>query len=413
MKKILIFIWLSISLAIGFCFADEISRLQITETNSKECFAGGDKNKRYFLINPGDDTEVPGYGFGLVVVLPGETGGADLLDFVKDIYKDSLDKKFIVAQLIAIRWDRKQRVTWPTETNKVEGQLFSTEEFIEAAIEDVREKYKINNQRIFTLCWDSAGQAGYMASVRKDTPITGSLIVMSDFQKDWLGDIKDIKGKAYYILHSVADDICPIEMPQLAYKLIAENGGIVNMETYKGGHGWQGYSLKIVKLGMRWLKKNHSNVKDIQNDQVVLADPENAEKALQIVPLSGIGTARFKMSKNEIISEFGQPQRITDNTLFYLSHGLQLSLLPKDESLISIACGSTNEADKDMIRLCDCRTNKDIGMGSSKEDIFNAYGIPSSEVALQENVTMMFYDNIKAQFIVTDNKVTYMIFKKP
>jgi predicted esterase len=413
MKKRSILIWLSIFLVAGGCFANRISRLQITEANSKECFAGDDKNKKYFLINAGNDIDVPGYGFGLVVVLPGETGGADLLDFVKELYKNSLDKKFIVAQLVAVRWDRKQRIIWPTETNKVEGQLFSTEEFIEAVIEDVRDKYKINNQRIFTLCWDCAGRAGYMASVRKDTPITGNLIVMSDFQIDWLGDIKNVNGKAYYILHSVADDICPVEMPQLAYKLIADNGGIVNMETYKGGHGWQGNSLKTIKLGMRWLKKNHTSVKSIQSDPVKQAEPEEAEKILRIVPLSGIGDIRFRMNKNKIINEFGQPQRINDNKLFYLSHGLQLSLSPKDESLMAIACGATNETDKDMIRLCDCKTSKGIGMGSSREDVVKAYGKSSSEVPVQENVTMMFYDNIKAQFVVTDNKVTYMIFKKP
>ena len=413
MKRRALFIWLSMLWAAGACFAEEVSRLQITDVNSKECFAGGDNNKKYFLINAGDDTTVPGYGFGLVVVLPGETGGADQLDFVKELYKDSLDKKFVVAQLVAVRWDRKQKITWPTETNKVEGQLFSTEEFIEAVIEDVRDKYKINNQRIFTLCWDNSGQACYTASVRKDTPITGSLIVMSDFQIDWLGDIKNVKGKAYYIIHSVADNIYPIEMPQLAYKLIADSGGIVTMETYKGGHGWQGNSLKMIKLGMRWLRKNHTGVKDIQSDQIMQAEPEDAEKVLQIVPLSGIGAVRFRMNKSNIISEFGQPQRVTDNKLFYLSHGLQLSLSPKDDSLIAIACGTTNEADNDMIQLCDCKTSKGIGMGSSKEDIITAYGNSSSEVAVQENVTMMFYDNIKAQFVVTDNKVTYMVFKKP
>ena len=413
MKKRSLFIWLSIVFTVGTCLADGISSLQITEVSSKQCFAGGDENKKYFIINAGDDNEAPGYGFGLVVVLPGETGGADLLDFVKELYKNSLDKKFIAAQLVAPRWDRKQRIIWPTETNKVQGQLFSTEEFIEAVIEDVRSKYKINNQRIFTLCWDNSGQAGYMASVRKDTPITGSLIVMSDFQIDWLGDIKNVKGKAYYILHSVADDICPIEMPQLAYKLIADSGGIVTMETYKGGHGWQGNSLKMIKLAMRWLKKNHTGVQSIESDEEKQNEPEEAEKKLRIVPLSGIGDIRFRMSKSNIINKLGQPQRITGNALFYLSHGLQLSLSPKDESLIAIACGATDEAENDMIRLCDCKTSKDIGMGSSKEDIITAYGNPSSEVPVQENVTMMFYDNIKAQFIVTDNKVTYMVFKKP
>jgi len=413
MKKTAIFICLIMFLAAGVCFANRISRLQITEVGSKEYFAGGDKNKKYFLINAGDDVDVPGYGFGLVVVLPGETGGADMLDFVKELYKNSLDKKFVVAQLVAKRWDRKQRNIWPTETNKVDSQLFSTEEFIEAVIADVRNKYKINNQRIFTLCWDCAGQAGYMASVRRETPITGSLIVMSDFQIDWLGDIKSVKGKAYYILHSVADDICPVEMPQLAYKLIADNGGIVNMEMYKGGHGWQGNSLKTVKLGMRWLRKNHTDVKDILSDQVKQTVPEEIGKTLQIVPLSGIGTIRFRMNKGKIIKEFGQPQRVTGNKLFYLSHGLQLSLSAKDESLIAIACGSTTEADKDMIKLCDCKTSKGIGMGSSREELIKAYGKSSSEVPVQDNVTMMFYDKIKAQFVITDNKVTYMIFKKP
>ena len=404
----------------SFCFANQDPNTESEEVISKECSAGGDVNKKYFLISSGDETNVNNAGFGLIVVLPGETGGADMLDFVKEIYKDSFDKNFIVAQLVAKRWNRKQRITWPTETDKVDGQLFSTEEFIEAVIADVRSKYNINKQQIFSFCWDSAGQAGYMASVRKDTPIAGSLIVMSNFQISWLGsNIGNANGKAYYIMHSVADDICPVEMPQLAYKIIADNGGIVKMEMYKGGHGWQGNSLGMVKLGMRWLSKDKTSAKGIpggqtkQPEQTKQAEPEEAREIMQIVPLSNVGDIRFGMNKNVIIKILGQPEQEKGYKLFYISHGLQLTVSPKDESLILIACGATNEAEGNMIKLCNCKTSENIGMGSSRENIAQAYGKPSSEIAVEENVITLFYDNIKAQFILTDNKVTYMVFKKP
>jgi hypothetical protein len=52
-------------------------------------------------------------------------------------------------------------------------------------------------------------------------------------------------------------------------------------------------------------------------------------------------------------------------------------------------------------------------MGSSRADIITAYGPSDSEIPIEQNVTIMFYDSIKAEFIVTDNKVTYMIFKRP
>ena len=50
-------------------------------------------------------------------------------------------------------------------------------------------------------------------------------------------------------------------------------------------------------------------------------------------------------------------------------------------------------------------------MGSSKKDIIKAYGEPSSAQPTRDNAVMLSYDQLNSDFMLRDDKVTYMVFR--
>ncbi|MHC4657922.1 MAG: alpha/beta hydrolase [Planctomycetota bacterium] len=226
----------------------------IADVPGKLTFAGCDKYKRYYLIGAGEQIKAPKEGFGLVIVLPGRDGGARFTSFVKRIYKYSLSEEYLVAQLVAVKWVPRQGIVWPTEKTKVDKQEFSTEEFVEAVVEDMRAKYKLDEQRIFTLSWDSGGPAGYAVSLQKEKSVTGSYIAMSKFKPEELEPLEQAAGHCYFIDHSPDDKVTPFEMAKEAYGTLREYGARTEMVAYKGGHGWKGAVYIRIRKGIRWLE---------------------------------------------------------------------------------------------------------------------------------------------------------------
>jgi predicted esterase len=188
--------------------------------------AGGDENKRYFLIGGGERTRAPNEGFRLLIVLPGGDGGPDFNPFVRRIYKHALSEDYLVAQLVAPQWSPVQtkQLVWPTKTNPWVEMKFSTEEFVAAVVKEIMSKVQINKQRIFTLAWSSGGPAAYAISLHQNTPVTGSFVAMSVFKPDQLPPLESAKGHAYYILHSPEDSI-PMRMPEQAREELRCYGG--------------------------------------------------------------------------------------------------------------------------------------------------------------------------------------------
>src|SRR5262249_26314532 len=129
----------------------------VADVLSQDLRAGKDENKRYFLIGPRKDAKPSAAGFGLIVILPGGPGSADFHPFVKRIFKYAVPDGYLVAQPVAVKWSDDQEIVWPTEKNRVKDMKFSTEEFVDAVIDDAAAKQKIDAQRIFTLTWSSSG----------------------------------------------------------------------------------------------------------------------------------------------------------------------------------------------------------------------------------------------------------------
>jgi predicted esterase len=229
----------------------------VADVPSQELTAGKDKQKRYFLIGPPKEDKAPKDGYGLIVVMPGGSGTADFLPFVKRIYKNAVPEGYLVAQPVAVKWADGQEVVWPTAKSKIEGMKFSTEEFVEAVIDDVAGRHKVDPARVFTLSWSSGGPAAYAASLT-GKKVTGSFVAMSVFKPDQLPELDKAKGHGYYLYHSKADKVCPFRMAEEAEKELKKAGAAVKLAEYEGGHGWRGPLYDDIRDGIRWLEKNHA-----------------------------------------------------------------------------------------------------------------------------------------------------------
>jgi predicted esterase len=130
---------------------------------------------------------------------------------------------------------------------------FSTEELIDAVIDDIRAKHPIDERFIFTLSWSSSGPAAYAISLSRNTRVTGSFVAMSIFRPKQLPPLESAKGHRYFILHSPKDFI-PISQARKAERLLKENGAEVKFMSYKGGHGWRDDPFGKMRTGIKWLE---------------------------------------------------------------------------------------------------------------------------------------------------------------
>lgn len=216
--------------------------------------AGGDLDKRYFLIGGSSNAPSPISGYKLVLVMPGGDGGADFSPFVRNIWKKALGPEYLIAQLVAKEWNEGQfqDVVWPTDINPWNGMKFSTNTFIAGVIHDVRSRRKIDDRHIYTLSWSSGGPAAYAAALHQDSPITASFVAMSIFKPHLMPPLENARGRVFYLLHSPQDFI-PIAQVQQGRDLLQRNGALVRLDTYAGGHGWHGNVFGMIRNGIRWM----------------------------------------------------------------------------------------------------------------------------------------------------------------
>lgn len=227
---------------------DDVADLPYQDLKVKE-----DASRRYFLIGPRKEAKPPREGFGLLVVMPGGDGGAGFLNFVRRICKNALDETWIAAQLVSVKWKEDQQIIWPTGGNRVEGMKFTTEEFVESVVEEVKKRLKVNPRRVLVLAWSSSGPAAYAISLQQKKSTTGYYIAMSVFKPNELPPLESAKGERYWIDHSPQDKVCPYRMAQEAEEKLKKEGAKVKMVTYEGGHGWHGNLYGRLRDGFAWL----------------------------------------------------------------------------------------------------------------------------------------------------------------
>lgn len=220
-----------------------------------------EKPRMKYLLHGPDPALVehpPERGFGLLVVLPGGDGGADFQGFVGSIRKMSLGKEWIAAQCISVKWTEKQTAIWPCAKVPVPKMEFTTEEFVEAVIRDVRGRHPVDPDRIFLLAWSSGGPAAYSLSLQPKKSVTGFYIAMAVFRREWLPDLKEARGEAYFLDQSPQDEVTSFEHAEKAKATLEKLGAKVHLESYEGGHGWHGDRFGRLRKGFDWLEKNHA-----------------------------------------------------------------------------------------------------------------------------------------------------------
>jgi predicted esterase len=78
---------------------------------------------------------------------------------------------------------------------------------------------------------------------------------MSVFHPAVLPPLAAAKGHPYFIYHSPQDFI-PMAQPEAARDALQKAGGIVELQTYEGGHGWRGDVFGDIRKGINWLEQH-------------------------------------------------------------------------------------------------------------------------------------------------------------
>jgi predicted esterase len=236
--------------------AEADAAADIADIPFQDLKAGGDDNKRYFLIGPRAAAKKPAAGYRLVLVLPGGDGSAEFRPFVQRVLKNALADDTVVVQLVAPKWsDGKDRIIWPTKGLKDEKMKFSTEDFLTAVIADVKQRMEIDTKRIDALGWSSGGPPVYAAALSQPSPLRGAFVAMSVFKPEQLPPLAGAAGRRIYILHSPKDFI-PMTFPKDAETRLREAGATTTLVSYEGGHGWHGDVFGTIRAGFEWLDKD-------------------------------------------------------------------------------------------------------------------------------------------------------------
>ena len=232
-----------------------VRALRAEEPKVEDLRAGGNDDQRFFLMSD-PKGDAPRKGYGLVVVLPGGTGDANFRPFVENMYRQAVPKGFLLAQMVSKKWTPDQQVIWPTSKVRATSMDFTTEEFFEAVVRDVRKRHKIDRSRIYTLSWSSGGPAAYAISLTSSN-VTGSLVAMSVFRREWMPKLDAARGHAYFLLQSPQDEITAFSHAEKALEELKRARAKVELLTYEGGHGWHGDVFGNLRTGFAWLEKNH------------------------------------------------------------------------------------------------------------------------------------------------------------
>ncbi|HEV3136878.1 MAG TPA: hypothetical protein VGZ26_03220 [Pirellulales bacterium] len=233
--------------------AIEAALADVADISAQDLTVSDNKRMRYFLIGPRASAVTREDDFKLVVVLPGGDGSADFHPFIRRLFKCAMNETYLVAQPVAVKWSPQQKITWPTKDDPFKKQQFTTEEFVEAVIQDVSARHAIDKRFVFTLSWSSGGPAAYAIALCEKTRVTGSYVAMSVFRPEWHPHIERAKGHAFLIDHSPQDKVCKFEFAEKAQRELASAGGQVRLVTYEGGHGWHGNIYGRVAEGLKWL----------------------------------------------------------------------------------------------------------------------------------------------------------------
>ena len=139
--------------------------------------------------------------------------------------------------------------------------------------------------------------------------------------------------------------------------------------------------------------------------------PSKQEAAkLTIVPTVGIGEVKFGMSREQIVAVLGEPEStIGEMYLGYPSKGLQLVLVGREPDKLGMIIANPMGALSLTRNEFPGQTDKGIGMGSTFQEVRDAYGEPDPPLPGERIVDCARYDQPEIMFVFVDGKVVQII----
>jgi RNA polymerase sigma factor (sigma-70 family) len=226
-----------------------------SEPQVQEKKAAGDARMRYYLLRPRD---LPaGARPRLLLVLPGGDGQArDFLPFVRTLAGE-LAPDYMVALLSAPQWTAEQaeQVVWPCRGDAIAAARFTTEDFVNAVIDEVKRGGEADTDGAVLFGWSSAGPAVYATALSPQAPASLRYYVLcSIFRRQALPPLSAAKGKRFYLQHGTDDQLIPVRQAERAEKELSSAGARVHLETFEGRHGFaMGDVYPSVRRALRWL----------------------------------------------------------------------------------------------------------------------------------------------------------------
>lgn len=238
--------WLSCSLFVAALAAQDPPASRAIEHTLKDFPRG------VYLTIPAK-TPVVGKKGPLLVVLPGGDGSREFLPFVENGILGNAPEDCTGVLVTSVKWQDDQQIVWPTATNKVAGQQWATEEFVAAIVKAVQKEAAIDPKRSAVLAWSSSGPAVYPMLLDKKGPFARGYVAMSVWPFADKAALAGAKGRRFVLDQSSDDQVTPFSHMRDAYAALVGADGIVQVSTYRGGHGWQDDPLARLRKNLAWL----------------------------------------------------------------------------------------------------------------------------------------------------------------
>lgn len=137
--------------------------------------------------------------------------------------------------------------------------------------------------------------------------------------------------------------------------------------------------------------------------------PEPSEPML-IEPKVSVGPIKAGMTTDEVVGLLGEPQLRTANALEYKRLGFAVMHGP-DKVIQVVMCGDVTGLNGPLVKAFTGRTKEGIGLTSTREEVVNAYGQPTSSQKFLGGRESLRYDQLGITFSLEGEKVHHLIVR--
>jgi hypothetical protein len=131
---------------------------------------------------------------------------------------------------------------------------------------------------------------------------------------------------------------------------------------------------------------------------------------LVIEPNLSVGPIRADMTVQQVITQLGEPQRRTENSLEYARLGL--AVMPDSDGVVQVVmCGDVTGINGPFAKAFTGRTKEGIGMNSTRADVIKAYGEPTASKKMGWGLESLQYQALGLTLTLEGGKVHHMIVR--